>query len=103
MIMIGVYTYVIRMLWENVENIHCIDQSERSPLFRASGMLPELTISYLKLIRWRQAKVFNALNRFAKRFGAPNLFVNQFDWSDPLAHGHPESIKYAILTSGNGT
>ena len=87
MIMIGVYTYVIRMLWGNVEDIHCIDPSECSPLFRASGMLPELTISYLKLIRWRQAKVFNALN--------------QFDWSDPLAHGHPESIKYEMLSSGN--
>src|SRR3984957_1291483 len=32
--------------------------------------------------------------RVAERFGAPNLFMNQFDWSDPLAHGHPESIKY---------
>ena len=91
MIMIGVYTYVIRMLWGNVEDIHCINPSEHSPLFRASGMLPELTISYLKHIRWRRAKVFNALN----------LFVNQFDWSDPLAHGHPESIKYEMLSSGN--
>ena len=37
-----------------------------------------------------------------RRFGVPNLVVNRFDWSDPLAHGHPESIKYAILSSGNG-
>ena len=36
-----------------------------------------------------------------RRFGAPNLFVNRFDWSDPLAHGHPESIKYEMLSSGN--
>ena len=50
MIMIGVYTYVIRMLWGNVEYIHCINTSECSPLSRASSIFPEPTISYLKLI-----------------------------------------------------
>jgi hypothetical protein len=50
MLIIGVYTYVIRMLWGNVEYICCNNPSERSPLFRAPGMLPEPTISYLKLI-----------------------------------------------------
>jgi hypothetical protein len=50
MLIIGVYTYVIRMLWGNTEYIHCNNPSERSPLSRGSSMLPEPTISYLKLI-----------------------------------------------------
>ena len=80
--MIGVYTYVIRMLWGNVEDIHCINPSECSPLFRASSMLPELPISYLKLLGWLRAKGFNTLN--------------------PFALGHLRSFKYAMLSSGNG-
>ena len=24
-----------------------------------------------------------------------------FNWSDPFDHGHPKSIKYAMLSSGN--
>ena len=50
MIMIGVYTYIIRMLWGNVEYIHCNNPSERSPLSKASSTLPEPTILHLKPI-----------------------------------------------------
>ena len=37
------------------------------------------------------------------KFGAPNLFMNRFNWSDPLAHGHPKSIEYKMLSLSNIT
>ena len=38
-----------------------------------------------------------------RRFGVPNLFMNRLDWSDPLAHGHPKSIEYKMLSLSNIT
>ena len=48
-----------------------------------------------------RAKGFNAQNRFTKRFGAPNLFANQFDVLYPVTCCYPISFKYEMVSSGN--
>ena len=70
-------------------------------IFKAYKMAASEGIQCIELICENIQRTKSFSSEKPRRLGAPNLFVNRFDWSDPLAHGHPESIEYEMLSSGN--
>ena len=70
-------------------------------VFKAHRMAASKGMQHIKLICEKIQHTKSFSSEKPRRFGALNLFVNQFDVLNPFALGHPRSFKYDMGSSGN--